>query len=169
MYYVSYCNIYNSYCFLKFFLMFNVVHTNNVSITYCCYSWVICICKVNTIFIINYNQVRWTCVVYNFILHGVEHMQLWVGAMFIRPSMFKCKPFSLCWTTVSIYTCWYIHTTWQCGHACYHISCRLCLFFCILTTMFCFIMPMFFTHINTYVRTHIYLYSHSIYIGTEKH
>ena len=98
--------------------------------------------------------------VYNFILHGVEHMQLCVGAMLIRPSMFKCKPFSLCWKTVSIYTFWYIHTTWQCRHAYYHISCRICLFFSILTTMYCFIMPMFFTHIKTCVRTHIYLYSH---------
>ena len=33
-------------------------------------------------------------------------------------------------------------------------------FFCISTTMFCFIMHMFFTHIRTCVRTHIYIYSH---------
>ena len=29
---------------------------------------------------------------------------IWVGAMLIRRIMFKCKPFSLCWKTASIYT-----------------------------------------------------------------
>jgi hypothetical protein len=33
----------------------------------------------------------------NLLSHGVEYMQLWVGAMLIRRSMFQCKPFYLCW------------------------------------------------------------------------
>ena len=53
---------------------------------------------------------------------------------------------------VSILTYWYIHTMWQCGHAC--CTCLLLLFFS--TIIFCFIMHMFSTHLNTGVTLRVY-------------